>query len=133
MVPGVFNALLDRQPDVLIQSQALALEPTDRARVIEALLERFAKEDLVDRYNEIVPLLGRLDHDDLEEQLVPRILTDETPLFERRAAIDLAAESGKKSFIPAILNVAAASRVDGILRTFAARAIRKIAGFWGTS
>ncbi|MDW9610749.1 glycosyltransferase [Sinorhizobium meliloti] len=128
MVPGVFNALLDRQPDVLIQSQALALEPTDRARVIEALLDRFAEEDLVDRYNEIIPLLGRLDHDDLEEQLLPRILSDDTPQFERRAAIDLAAESGKKSFIPAILKVAAAPRVDGILRTISARAIRTIAG-----
>lgn len=128
MVPGVFNALLDRQPDVLIQSQALALEPTDRARVIEAFLDRFADEDLVDRYNEIIPLLGRLDHDDLEEQLLPRILSDDTPLFERRAAIDLAADSGKKSFIPGILKVAAGPRVDGILRTIAARAIRKIAG-----
>gem|GEM_PF-3913798 len=128
MVPSVFSELIDRQPDVLLQSQALALEPADRARLTKALLDRFANGELIDRYNEILPLLGRLDHDGLEEQLLPLITRDDTPLFERRAAIDLAAEAGKTSLTGAILNVAAAPRVDGVLRTIAARAIRKISG-----
>lgn len=95
MVPGVFSELIDRQPDVLLQSQALALEPADRARLTEALLDRLANGELLDRYNEILPLLGRLDHDGLEEQLLPLITRDDTPPFQRRAAIDLAAEAGK--------------------------------------
>ncbi|NTC82454.1 glycosyltransferase [Agrobacterium tumefaciens] len=128
MVPGVFSELIDRQPDVLLQSQALALEPADRARLTEALLDRLANGELLDRYNEILPLLGRLDHDGLEEQLLPLITRDDTPPFQRRAAIDLAAEAGKTSLSGVILNVATAPRVDGILRTIAARSVRKLIG-----
>lgn len=128
MIPGLFDELLDRQPDVLLQSQAAALEPADRARLTKTILGRFAAGDLIDRYDQLLPLLGRLDHPQLEEQLLSLISGAETPSFARRAAIDLAAAAGKTALTDAIIKVAEDPKLDGVLRMIAARAIRGMSG-----
>lgn len=128
MVQPFFTALLERQPDVLLQSQAAVLDPYDRARLAAALLTRFASGDLIDQYQQISPLLGRLDHPGLADQLQP-VMADRgrTPL-ERIAAIDIATATGTDELNPILVDVAADPRSDGHIRALAARAALKLGG-----
>lgn len=126
MVPAFFDALLDRQPDILLRSQAAALAPEDRARLTDALLKRFAAGDLLDQYDELVQLFDALSHPGLAEQLRPAIVDPLTPTFERRAAIDIAAAAGVVELTQHLLDLADDPHADGLIRSMAARAVARL-------
>ncbi|RYG88149.1 MAG: hypothetical protein EON59_05305, partial [Alphaproteobacteria bacterium] len=133
MVPPFFDILLERQPDVLLRSQAAVLEPEDRARLTAAILKRFASGDLLDQYEQLGQLLGVLDHPGLVEQLRPIIADPTTAPFERRAAIDIAAATGKDALSSTLVDVAADPGTDGLIRMMAARAVSQLSGDKGAA
>lgn len=128
MVSPFFDMLLERQPDVLLRAQAAVLEPADQYRLTAAILKRFAAGDLLDQYDELVPLFGSLRHPELAEQLRPVIASSLTPHFERRAAIDIAAEARLTGLTPVLLEVAGNSKADGLIRSMAARTVARLNG-----
>lgn len=128
MVPPFFDMLLERQPDILLRAQAAVLEPADQSRVTAAILKRLAVGDLLDQYDQLVPLFGSLRHPELTEQLRPVIAGALTPPFERRAAIDIAAEAREIGLTPVLLEVAGDPKADGLIRSMAARTVARLNG-----
>lgn len=128
MVPPFFDMLLERQPDVLLRAQAAVLEPPDQSRLTAAILNRFAAGDLLDHYDQLVPLFGSLRHPELTEQLRPVIAGALTPPFERRAAIDIAAEARQIDLTPMLIEVASDPKPDGLIRSMAARTVARLNG-----
>lgn len=126
MVPAFFNALLDRQPDILLRSQAAALALSDRAKLTDALLKRFSTGELLDQYDELVPLFVTLSHPGLAEQLRPTIIDPLASTFERRAAIDIAAEAGVVELTQDLICLAGELQADGLIRSMAARAVVRL-------
>ncbi|PSS64481.1 hypothetical protein C6558_13430 [Ensifer sp. NM-2] len=128
MVPPFFDILLERQPDVLLRAQAAVLEPADQFRLTAAILKRFAAGDLRDQYDQLVPLFSSLRHPELAEQLRPVIAGALTPPFERRAAIDIAAEAREIGLTPELIEVAVDPKADGLIRSMAARTVARLNG-----
>ncbi|MDD1498792.1 glycosyltransferase [Agrobacterium sp. CNPSo 3708] len=128
MVAPFFDMLLEQQPDILLRSKAAILDPADRHRVTAAILTRFAQGDLLDQYDQLIPLFGSLRHPRLAEQLRPVIAGTFTPRFERRAAIDIATETHEITLTPELLEVAGDPNADGQIRSIAARAISRLNG-----
>lgn len=128
MVPTFFETLLEREPDVLLRSQAAALEPDDRARLATAILQRLGTGELVEQYGRLLPLLGQLNHPGLDKQLQLVIENSAAGPFVRRAAIDIATAAGAVSLSPTLVRVAADRTADAILRTTAVYAAKRLSG-----
>ncbi|WP_176439087.1 glycosyltransferase [Puniceibacterium sediminis] len=128
MVPPFFDMLLERQPDILLRAQAATLQSADKYRLTAAILKRFAADDLLDQYDQLVPLFGSLRHPGLTEQLRPIIVDALTPPFERRAAIDIAAEAKEIGLTPVLLEVASDPNADGLIRSMASRTVTRLNG-----
>jgi glycosyltransferase involved in cell wall biosynthesis len=128
MAPAFFDMLLERQPDILLRAQAATLQSADKYRLTEAILKRFAAGDLLDQYDQLVPLFGSLKHPELTDQLRPIIVNALTPPFERRAAIDIAAETKEIGLTPVLLEVASDPKADGPIRSMASRAVTRLNG-----
>ncbi|MBD8552553.1 glycosyltransferase [Sphingomonas sp. CFBP 8764] len=128
LVPAFFEMLLERQPDVLLRAQAAVLQPADQSKLTAAILRRFAAGDLLDQYDQLVPLFGSLRHPELTEQLQPAIAGALTPPFERRAAIDIAAETREVGLTSVLLQVAGDPKADGLIRSMAARTVGRLNG-----
>ncbi|MFW2227848.1 glycosyltransferase [Rhizobium sp. CRRU65] len=122
MIPTFFDALLERQPDALLRAQATMLKPEQRARLADALLLRFGRGDLLEQYEQLEPLLGRLDHPGLAEQLRPIITDTEAAPFRRRAAIDMAVAAQLETLADTLLDVTLDTGGDAVLRSIALRA-----------
>lgn len=128
LVPAFFDTLIERQPEVLLQSDATVTEPAHRSRVAQELLRRFESGQLVDQYDRISGLLHRLDHPGLADQLRPVIADRGLPDFARGAAIDIAAATTQLQLIPLLLETAADAASNGLTRNRAARAVARLAG-----
>ncbi len=128
MIPPFFDMLLERQPDILLRAQAAVLDPVNQSRLTAAMLKRFAAGDLLDQYDQLVPLFGSLRHAELAEQLRPVIAGALTPPFERRAAIDIAAEAREIGLTPILLELAGDPKADGLIRSMAARTVARLNG-----
>ncbi|KAA3509206.1 glycosyltransferase [Agrobacterium rosae] len=120
--PTFFDLLLERQPEVLLRAQATTLDASQQSRLASALLQRIGNDDLLEQYHQLQPLLARLDHPGLAEQLRPVIANDEATPFKRRAAIDMAVASGSVELADTLIDVALDTTRDAILRHLALRA-----------
>lgn len=88
MLPDLFAALLDRDPDVLMRSDTAIVSAPARMQLVAAFLRRIDEYEALDRYN--YADYRKLDHQGLPEQLRPYIGAREKNFIVRRAAIDIA-------------------------------------------
>jgi hypothetical protein len=89
--PDIFRCLMQIEPLVLLRSDVLSADDEVRAELTSALLELFADEKEVDRW-EIRSYYSKLKHPKLAEQLHPYITDKSQGLLVRRVAIDIAEE-----------------------------------------
>lgn len=126
-IPAVFKLLVSRNPEVLLRSDSALVSDDARADLVGALLDRFQTVKTIDvgywrdEYR-------RLDHAQLAEQLVPRILDREANVMARRAAMEIATCCKTRGAIGAIANVALALDDDSYAREAAVRALVDLGG-----
>jgi hypothetical protein len=83
----VFDAILARDPQVLLQSDVTAASTDDIAHLVERLLTLVGQEAIFDLDRQRYPALQ---HQALADQLRPHITTNDASLAARELAIDLA-------------------------------------------
>lgn len=123
LAPEVFDALLAREPDVLLQSDVAAAEPGAQERLVAALLDRLEFDELADRFWRLRNLLSRLKHSRLEEQLRTVLLDADKPVSARRGAIDIAEETGAAALTADFVDLARDTTAPIVLRRDAAGAV----------
>lgn len=121
--PAVFEVLLRREPDVLLQSDVAAVEAPTRARLVDALLARLNAGELADTFGRLRPLLNRLDHPNLTKQLRAAVLDQTFSLAARRGAIDIAEENRVTALVPDLADLARAAATPLALKREAAGAV----------
>ncbi len=123
----MFEHLLAAEPDVLLQSDVAAAGPDQRARLVQALLQRLNDGELVDAYFGLVHLFGRLAHEGLGGQLRAFIEDRGNSEFARRAAIDIAEENRLDELAAPLALIALSQNEPTLLRKDAAYAVAKLA------
>jgi hypothetical protein len=126
MAPAFFQLLVDREPDVLLQSDVAAADPDDRKRLVESLLGRLNAGELVNTYASLIPLLGRLSHPGLSSQVGDFVSDASKALYARRAAIDIAEANGLDELAQNLAQIALAEHEPVALRADAAVAVSRL-------
>lgn len=106
MLPGAFDLLLRREPDVLLQSDMAGATAEARQALTAALLDRFEAGEMADQLFALRPRFDRLDHPGLADQLAAVIADRARGELSRRAAIDIAEANqtqGLTDFLGALL------------------------------
>lgn len=125
--PSAFSLLLEREPDVLLQSDVAQASPDDRALLVEALLGHLEDEAFIQPFMASSGNLGKLAHPSLVSQL-REVISDRTrPLAVRRAAVDIAEANNLSEIGPALVSIAFDTRERALLRKDAAFAVYRIA------
>jgi hypothetical protein len=122
----IFSLLLDREPEILLQSDVLAVEPTVRALLIESLLTMYESGNL------FAPRWGdfrhykKLKHPGIENQLRIYICDKNKAFRTRRLAIDIAEECACLDLQDELANIALNPEESLPIREQAAHAVVKI-------
>ncbi len=119
----VFHLLLDREPDVLLQSDVAGAQPEDRARLVDAFFDRLESGAITDLYRGLRPFLARLKHPRLAAQ-VRAVFEDSTrsPL-SRECAIYIAELADLDELTPDLMGLALAPSTPNRLRHQAVSAL----------
>jgi len=89
MVPDVFRAFIDTNPEILLRSDMATIDVNDRAKLIESLLDLYDKEKLLDNDFEMHRQFRKLIHPGLAGQIQPYLLDDSKGIVVRRVAIEI--------------------------------------------
>ncbi|MBP6843903.1 MAG: hypothetical protein KA201_09180 [Kofleriaceae bacterium] len=127
LAPDVFALLVDRDPEVLLNSDTAAVAPESRSQLARALLERLDSMEAVDS-NYWQREYRRLAHPGLAEQLRPYIGNIGANIMVRRASMDIAWACGVTSVIDALISVLRNGSEDVHPRECAARALGELGG-----
>jgi hypothetical protein len=123
---GVFTALAESNPDMLLSSDVASASPKARETLVRGLLLGFDRVELHDfdisnrfRYD-------RLGHAHLAEQLLPYIIDRSRNVVVRRAAIDIAEANGGLGLESVLADIALSPTEDLHIRAQAVAAISKV-------
>ena len=94
MSPGVFRALTDADPEVLLRSDAASTDAAGKASLVDTLLVLYDEERLLDAGWAPRARYKRLEHPGLAEQLRPYVVGGDKSLSARRVALDIAEACG---------------------------------------
>jgi hypothetical protein len=89
-----FNALLVRDPQVLLRHEVATADEQQREEIVAGMLRLFDENKLTDSDWELRSTYARLDHPRIAEQLRPYIVDRTKGVVVRRVAIDIAEECG---------------------------------------
>lgn len=90
MRADAFRALVELDPEALLKGDIATAEPEQRRVLVQALLEGYASERIVDTDWGLRSLYRKLAHPDLADQLRPFIIDRKLGEMVRRAAINMA-------------------------------------------
>lgn len=103
MRPGIFDALLRTEPDVLLLTDSASLSDTDRARLTEAYLQLIQSGTLShERARALESAYVRLQHPGLADQL-RRVIATSGSTAAVRAAIEIAEQTRCADLIPVLV------------------------------
>lgn len=124
--PAIFDALIDREPDILLQSDVASVEDRSRARLVDALLSRLDSGELAPGFWQLRPSFSRLSHPGLADQLRGVIFDPDRNFLTRRGALDIAEETGVRTFVPELAQLVRDPEAHISLRRAAAGAIEEL-------
>lgn len=108
MRQDVFDAVALAEPDIMLWSDVVQLDETQRPALVDALLRGTTKNTILNPPFGMRDRLGRLSHSNLAEQLTPVIKNKELPERTRELAVDIALSNHLQS----LSSVAAAVALD---------------------
>jgi len=123
MRPQVFQAVMDRDPEVLLRSDVAAVEPEDRKRLVDALLALYAEGKFTRGSLDLRSDYHKLDHPGLADQLRPHVLDTNAHWLVRRVAIDIAEACKVKALVPELVRIALDQTEETQVRKKAAYAV----------
>lgn len=123
MIPEIFQAIVQVEPDLLLRSEVATGDSFRRAALVEALLQLYENEHVFDRDREHY---NNLSHPGLAEQLRPYVSDKAKGVIVRRVAIDIAESCNVQSLNQALLLVALDASDNLTIRVQAAYAIGRI-------
>jgi predicted NACHT family NTPase len=122
---GIFHALMQTEPLVLLRSDVLSADDEVRAALTSALLTVFDEEKEFDRW-EIRSYYSKLKHATLAEQLRPYLTDKSKGFLVRRVAMDIAEECDVKALQNDLADIALDQKEQPATRSSAASAVREI-------
>ena len=123
MRPEVFQAIMDRDPEVLLKSDVAAAEPEDRKRLVDALLALYAEGKFTPGSLDLRGHYHKLAHPRLADQLRPYVLDKNAHWLVRRVAIDISEACKVKSLVPELVRIALDQPEETQVRKKAAYAV----------
>ena len=123
MIPEIFQAIVQAEPDLLLRSEVATGDPSRRAELVKALLQLYEDEHSYDRDRLHYKNLA---HPGLADQLRPYIVDKTKGVIVRRVAIDIAESCNIQSLNKALLSVALDTSDNQLIRIQAAHAIGRI-------
>lgn len=124
--PAVFDALIEREPDILLQSDVASVEDRTRERLVDALLSRLDSGELAPGFWQLRPSFSRLNHPGLADQLRKVIFDSQRNFLTRRGALDIAEEARVRTFVPELAQLVRDPDAHISLRRAAAGAIAEL-------
>ncbi|MFH1737660.1 MAG: hypothetical protein ABIH23_01540, partial [bacterium] len=123
MMPEVFHDIMKREPEILLRSDVATADVEDRKKLVDALLQGYEKEELLDLMLVAEERSRKLTHPDLTEQLRPYLCDSNRGTMARKAAIEIATVCHLTG-LQEILGNIALDNYD--VRRLAARAVARI-------
>ena len=115
MIPEIFQAIVQAEPDLLLRSEVATGDSPRRAALVKALLQLYEDEHAVDRDRQHYKNLA---HPGLADQLRPYIADKTKGVIVRRVAIDIAESCNIQPLNDVLLVVALdTSRQPGVTST----------------
>jgi predicted NACHT family NTPase len=127
LFPRLFPEITERDPKVLLKSDVAGVDLADRVALVDALLNLFDQEQLVDSDWEIRKTYSKLKHPRLSDQLRPYILDNSKGVIARRVAIDIAEACELQSLQNELADVALDTANAEMIRVNAAYAVGRVA------
>ncbi|MBD2746707.1 glycosyltransferase family 4 protein [Microvirga sp. BT688] len=124
--PDFFRLLLDKDPTILLRSDVASAGPADRLRLVQELLDRLCRGELLDEDTEHPLRYDRLNHPGLSQQLGSVLENRDNPILAQRIAIQIAIENAVVDLIPLLVRLALDPKVEIFIRSRAARAVARI-------
>lgn len=124
--PAIFNALIEREPDILLQSDVASVEDRTRARLVDALLTRLDSGELAPGFWQLRPYFSRLNHPGLADQLRGVIFDPDRNYLTRRGALDIGKEARVRTFVPDLAQLVRDPQTHISLRRAAAGVIEEL-------
>ena len=123
MIPEIFQAIVQAEPDLLSRSEVATGDPSRRAALVKALLQLYEDEHSYDRDRQHYKNLA---HPGLADQLRPYIADKTKGVIVRRVAIDIAESCNIQPLNDVLLVVALDTSDNLASRVQAASAIWRI-------
>jgi len=123
---SVFRGIIHIDPEVLLRSDAFGADPNDKYVLVEALLEQYDIEKIMDDQYDIYFLYRKLNHPGLANQLRPFIVDKSKGFLVRRVAINIAEQCQLQILQKELLPIAFDKSQFHPTRVEAATAISKI-------
>lgn len=123
MCPELFQAITDRDPEVLLRSDVAATEPEERKRLVDTLLALYTQGKFTPQSLDLQGHYSKLAHPGLADQLRPHVVDKNAPWLVRRVAIDIAEACKVESLVPEMVQIALDQTEDAQVRKNAAYAV----------
>ncbi|MBN2308978.1 MAG: hypothetical protein JXR94_08415 [Candidatus Hydrogenedentes bacterium] len=123
MQKDVFQAIVEREPEILLLGDLGAYDDSQRACLVERLLERLARAEIFDSDLRSSLKLRGLAHPNITQQLAPYIADKQAHIFVRRGAMDIARARQLSELYPGIASVALDASDEYHVRGYAASVI----------
>ncbi len=105
MVPDVFRAIIESNPEILLRSDITTIGINDKAKLTESLFNLCSKGKLQYYHLEIYKLLRKLAHPGLAEQIQPYLLDNSKNVVVRELAIDIVEACKLHELLVDLLNI----------------------------
>ena len=126
MLPDVFRAIMESNPEILLRSDMATIDANDRAKLTESLLELYDKDKLLDYDFNIKRQFSKLSHPGLVGQIQPYILDDSKGIAVRRVAIEIVEACKLQILYDDLVNISLSPLQPMQIRISAAYAINNI-------
>lgn len=127
MDPAIFDVLLATEPGLLLKSDLLVEDPSRRKLLVESLLAQTDSERFHFFYHLETRLYSRLDHPDLDDQLMPLLRDRSRGFGGRMTAIWLASSCKREALLDPLRRIALAPEEHPQLRISSISALAEIA------
>jgi hypothetical protein len=124
MVPEVFRAIVQTEPEVLLRSDVATAEAKDREALVTSFLNLAEQRKLSARDPGTLRQYGKMLHPGLADQLRPYVTDASRDVFTRRTAIEIASLCEVPDLAHDLAAIALDPHQDLVVREMAARAVR---------